>query len=237
MIILNFHGLGPVPHGIDAGEADCWLDLPCFENILDRVMGDDRILITFDDGNASDHAIALPALLRRCMKAMFFVCSGRVGMPGFLDAGRIRELAGQGMAIGSHGVRHLPWRCLDDGRLQDETAGSRKRLEDLLGRNVDCAACPFGDYDRRVLRALKKAGYQSVFTSDGGECAAGWWIKPRTTVRRSTPPAQLERILTASPRLARHAIDRLRVMAKANRPRPIANLRARQTPGIHFPAN
>lgn len=225
MIILNFHGIGPMPRGIDAGEAGCWLDVPRFDGILDRVMGDDRILITFDDGNESDHAIALPALLRRGMKAVFFICSGRVGMPGFLDAGQIRELSAQGMAIGSHGVCHQPWRGLDAGRLHDEVAGSRNRLEDLLGRYVNSAACPFGDYDRRVLHALKIAGYQSVFTSDGGECGPGWWLKPRTTVRRSLTPAQLERILTASPRPTRRALDRLRVIAKANRPRPFARLR------------
>lgn len=227
MVILNFHGLGPLPRGIDAGEADCWLDAPCFEGILDRVMGNERILITFDDGNESDHGIALPALLRRGMKAMFFICSGRVGMPGFLDAPQIRELAAHGMAIGSHGVCHLPWRSLDAGRLQDEVAGSRKRLEDLLGGNVDCAACPFGAYDRRVLRALKNAGYRSVFTSDGGECDPGRWLKPRTTIRRASAPAQLERILAAEPRPARRAIDRLRVIAKANRPRPLATWRGR----------
>lgn len=223
MIVLNFHGLGPHPRWIGAGEGGCWLDAAHFEGILDRVMGDDRILITFDDGNESDHGIALPALLRRGLKAMFFICSGRVGMPGFLDAGQIRELDGQGMTIGSHGVSHLPWRQLRDGRLQDEVAASRKRLEDLLGGSVDCAACPFGDYDGRVLRALKNAGYQSVFTSDGGECDPTWWLKPRTTVRRSFTMPQLEHILSANPSFARRAIDRLRVISKTNRPRPLAS--------------
>ncbi len=227
MVILNFHGLGPVPRDIDAGEADCWLNASHFESILDRVMGDDRILITFDDGNASDHGIALPALLRRGMEAMFFVCSGRVGMSTFLDAGQIRELDGHGMTIGSHGVNHQPWRSLDDKRLQEEVAGSRKALENLLGKKVESAACPFGDYDRRVLRILKNAGYQSVFTSDGGECDSGWWLKPRTTVRRSFTPAHLDRILTTEPRPARKLIDRLRVTAKANRPRPLATWRGR----------
>ncbi|HSP44332.1 MAG TPA: polysaccharide deacetylase family protein [Luteolibacter sp.] len=222
MVILNFHGLGPVPRDIEAGEADCWLDTPHFESILDRVMEDDRILLTFDDGNASDHGIALPALLRRGMKATFFVCSGRVGMPTFLKAGQIRELDGHGMAIGSHGVNHRPWRSLDDRLLQEEVAGSREALEKLLGSQVESAACPFGDYDRRVLRILKNAGYQSVFTSDGGGCDPAWWLKPRTTVRRSFTPAHLDRILSAEPRSARKVIDRLRVIAKANRPRPLA---------------
>lgn len=227
MVILNFHGLGPVPRDIDAGEADCWLDAPHFENILDRVMGDDRILVTFDDGNASDHGIALPALLSRGMKAMFFVCSGRVGMSNFLDAGQIRELNGHGMIIGSHGVNHRPWRSLDENILQEEVAGSREVLENLLGREVKSAACPFGDYDRRVLRILKNAGYQSVFTSDGGKCDSRWWLKPRTTVRRSFTPAHLDRILTAEPRPTRQLIDRLRVAAKANRPRPLSTWRIR----------
>lgn len=227
MIILNFHGLGPMPRGMDAGEADCWLDTEHFENILDRLMGDKRVLITFDDGNASDYEIALHALLRRGMKATFFICSGRVGMPTFLDAGQILELDGYGMTIGSHGVNHRPWRSLDYKGLEDELAGSRKALEGLLGKKVTSAACPFGDYDRRVLRALKNAGYHSVFTSDGGACNSGWWFKPRTTVRRSFTSSHLDQILTAEPRPARQLIDRMRVIAKANRPRPFTKWRSR----------
>ena len=227
MIILNFHGLGPVPRDIDAGEAECWLDTPHFESILDRVMGDERIVVSFDDGNASDHAIALPTLLRRGMKALFFICSGRVGMSTFLDAGQIHELNDHGMTIGSHGVNHLPWRSLSDIRLQEEVAGSRQALENLLGKNVESAACPFGDYDSRVLRFLKNSGYQSVFTSDGGECDSGRWLKPRTTVRRSFTPIHLDRILSTESRPARQLIDRLRLTAKANRPRHLATWRVR----------
>lgn len=226
MLILNFHGLGPVPREIDAGEADCWLDTRHFESILDRVMRDERVRITFDDGNASDHGIALPALLRRGMKATFLICSGRVDTPTFLDAGQIHELDGQGMTIGSHGVNHLPWRNLDHDRLQEEVAGSRRALENLLGKKVEAAACPFGDYDRRVLHALRNAGYRSVYTSDGGESISGWWIKPRTTVRRSFTLSHLDQILTATTP-SRRLIDRMRVIAKACRPRPLATWRCR----------
>ena len=45
--------------------------------------------ISFDDGNASDLEIGLPALLERGLTATFFVLAGRLGRPGSLDADEV----------------------------------------------------------------------------------------------------------------------------------------------------
>ena len=168
MTILNFHGLGPLPRELDEGEYSCWLDRHHFEVILDHIQGKDGIMITFDDGNESDFHIALPALLKRGMTAVFFICSGRIGGPGFLSASQCRELVSNEMKIGSHGVDHAPCRTLGRTALEREVKDSRRVLEKICGKSVDMAACPFGSYDRRVLGTLKNAGYRAVFTSDGG---------------------------------------------------------------------
>jgi peptidoglycan/xylan/chitin deacetylase (PgdA/CDA1 family) len=205
---------------IDPGEADCWLDADDFESILDQVKGNEQFLITFDDGNSSDFEIALPALLRRNMKAVFFVCSGRIGLPTFLNQNQIRELDANGMTIGSHGALHRPWRPLAQAELQHEITDSRRVLEDMLSKNVVSAACPFGDYDRRVLKVLRNAGYSTVYTSDGGECRAQQWLKPRTTIRRSYPPDRLKRILDARLTVSDRLINSLRIMVKKHRQGP-----------------
>ena len=221
MTILNFHGLGPIPREIDAGEYDCWLDIPRFEAILDRVQGNAEVSITFDDGNVSDYEIALPALLRRGMRAVFFICSGRTGQATFLNDAQIRELAASGMMIGSHGVSHKPWRNLDSIDLEKELAGSRVALEQVSGRKVDLAACPFGSYDRRVLAALKCAGYRAVFTSDGGFCNDAQWLRPRITIRRSFTPDRLEWFIKSRSTMTRRLLDNTRILFKRNRPRPL----------------
>jgi GT2 family glycosyltransferase len=221
MIVLNFHGVGPVHRDIGPDERECWLDIARFEEVLDLAKGRADVSLTFDDGNASDCEIALPALLDRGLRATFFICSGRIGLPSFLDEARIRELAAAGMTIGSHGVDHRVWRWLGDEELWHEVADSRSELERVCGGTVDLAACPFGAYDRRVLAALRRAGYRAVFTSDGGQCVPGQWLCPRTTVRRSFSSARLESVLKGGCSAVRRAASATRVLVKSQRPRPL----------------
>ena len=71
---------------------------------------------------------------------------------------------------------------LSSDHLQHELTESRRALEAVCGNPVDSAACPFGDYDRRVLNGLREAGYRYVFTSDGGDTVENSWLQARTTV-------------------------------------------------------
>src|SRR6478735_6633460 len=150
-LILNFHGVGPVPRAIDPGERNCWLDQNFFEDVLDRVAGHPQVRLTVDDGNSSDCERVLPELLKRNLHATFFVCSGRLNQPDFLSPVQVRELQSNGMGIGSHGVAHLPWRYLPPQHLRDEIEGSKHAIQEFCGVTVDAAACPFGSYDRTVL--------------------------------------------------------------------------------------
>ena len=92
LIILNFHGVGPISPNIGDGERNWWLEQNTFEAVLDLAREESHVQLTFDDGNASDFEIALPALLRRGMRAAFFLCSGRLDQPGFLSRKQVREL-------------------------------------------------------------------------------------------------------------------------------------------------
>ena len=193
--ILNLHGVGPVPRDLDDGERDCWLDRDFFEAVLELAKGGPHVRLTFDDGNSSDCEIVLPSLLRRGLQAAFFICSGRLDQPTFLSRVQVRELQSRGMRIGSHGAAHLPWRHLPPGRLREEIVDSRRVLEEGCGVAVDTAACPFGSYDHRVLRGLRRAGYRFVCTSDGGASAGGAWLQPRTTVTRSMTLPAVQRLV------------------------------------------
>lgn len=195
-LILNFHGVGPVPRDLDDGEHDCWLDLEQLEQVLEMVKGRNDVQLTFDDGNASDVEVALPALRRRKLVAAFFVCSGRLDAPTFLSRAQVCELSAQGMHVGSHGKAHRSWRGLDVASLKDELAGSRQVLEGVCGVPVHAAACPFGAYDRRALSMARAAGYRQVFTSDGGWARAGAWLMTRNTIRRSTSLSDVRRLLS-----------------------------------------
>jgi peptidoglycan/xylan/chitin deacetylase (PgdA/CDA1 family) len=185
-LILTFHGLGEPPRSVGDPERMVWIPLEWFEAIIDAPLNH-AVSVSFDDGNSSDIEHALPALMRRGLTARFFPLAGRIGQQGYLDAADIAGLSAAGMRIGSHGIHHRDWRKLSDSALQEELTSSRGALAAIIDADVTEAACPFGSYDRRVLRALRTAGYGRVFTSDGGVNATGAWLSPRTTVDRSRP--------------------------------------------------
>jgi peptidoglycan/xylan/chitin deacetylase (PgdA/CDA1 family) len=185
-LILTFHGLGEPPDSIADTERNVWVPVQWFEAIIDAAPRN-GVGLAFDDGNASDVLQALPALAGRGMTARFFPLTGRLGEEGYLSAEDIAGLSAAGMVVGSHGCHHRDWRTLTDGELHEELTVSRRALVEIVDTDITEAACPFGSYDRRVLRALRAAGYRHVFTSDGGTHAIGAWPASRTTVDRSRP--------------------------------------------------
>jgi peptidoglycan/xylan/chitin deacetylase (PgdA/CDA1 family) len=214
VVNITFHGVGPVPRELPPGEAAVWLELDRFERILDAVAGRDDVALFFDDGNASDLELALPALQSRGLAATFAPIAGRLGQPGFLAAGGLPELAGAGMTIASHGLEHRRWRGLSGAELEAELVDGRRAIEAAAGVPVTHAACPFGAYDRRVLAALRRLGYTRVFTSDEGPARRERRLQPRTSIRRDHDDAAVERILSGRAPAAQRARRALRLAAK-----------------------
>ena len=196
-INLTFHGVGEPERALEPGEAGVWMSRRRFAAVLDAVAGRDDVRVTFDDGNASDLEHALPALADRGLRATFFVVAGRLGARGFLDAAGVRTLADAGMAIGCHGMRHRPWRALDDDALREELLDARRALEDVVQRPVVAAGCPFGSYDRRVLGALRRYGYERVYTSDRGTARTSAWLQARNSIGPSSGAGLLDAIAAA----------------------------------------
>ncbi len=183
---LIFHGIGTPERELEPGEEPYWISMSFFEDILDAVLNlpsPFQVRLSFDDGNRSDHGIALPALLQRNLKADFFVLTGRLGQPGSLDPDQVRALQAAGMGIGSHGVDHRNWSRLDSAALQHDLAESRKTLEAVCGTSIQSAGVPFGAYNSRVLRAIAATGYACAYTSDGGSMQPDAFLRPRSSVR------------------------------------------------------
>lgn len=201
-MILTFHGVGAVPAHVGDSERGVWVERELFEAILDEVRARDDVAITFDDGNRSDVEIAMPALAERGMRGTFFVLADRLGTPGYLSAGDLEELTAAGMTVGCHGSAHRSWRSLGDDELRRDVDGGRGQLERALGGSVTEASCPFGEYDRRVLRELRRLGFTRAYTSDGGWTDAGRWLQARNTVTSDWQSLR-ERLEGREPRAAR----------------------------------
>jgi peptidoglycan/xylan/chitin deacetylase (PgdA/CDA1 family) len=212
IVNLTVHGIGPTVRELDAGEDETWVRVDQFEQVLDAIKGREDVRITFDDGNASDVEIALPALRERGLTGEFYVLAGRLGEPGRLTADQVRELDQAGMKIGSHGWAHTDWRKIDAGEALQEMVRANQLLGELVGRPVTHVAIPFGSYDRNVLRRLHRAGVARAYTSDGGRARRDAWLQPRTSLRHDIDEAWTREVLDGVPSLpsrARGAAARL----------------------------
>jgi peptidoglycan/xylan/chitin deacetylase (PgdA/CDA1 family) len=213
-LVLDIHGIGPKPAWIQPDEDSYWCDHPAtFERILDQVSAaferdGTRIEITFDDGNASDASIAVPALARRKLRAAFFVCAGRIGTPGYLDRAALADLLAAGMQIGSHGWSHVDWSKIDDATLEVEVNDAKRSIEDATGRPVDAVAIPFGRYNRRVMGRL--GGFRTIYTSDGGFAREGGRIVPRNSYRKHWGDTTLAELCAGRERLLRKTLRPVR---------------------------
>lgn len=216
-LVLTFHGIGEIPAHVGVNERPFWCVGSEFTAILDEINRESQqaglpIHITFDDGNDTDVRLALPALVARGLTAHFFVCVGRLGKPGYLYEAQVVELRDAGMRIGSHGWDHIDWRRANDATMDRELRISRERLSDILNQDVDEVAIPFGSYDRRVLRILRRGGIRTVYTSDGGRSSGRDWIVSRVTYTSSWDAATLRRVASVTPSLkdiARLSLARL----------------------------
>ncbi len=135
--------------------------------------------LTFDDALAGVHARALPVLDELGLTATVFVVTGSLGVappwwPGAaptLGAGALAELAAAGWTLGSHTRTHPSLPTLGPSALQDELAGSRDDLADLLGAAPRTLAYPHGHHDPVVRAAAVAAGYDVAVTFHNGRIA------------------------------------------------------------------
>lgn len=144
-------------------------------------------VLTFDDGLLDNYTVVFPLLLEFGFRATFYVVpryaeitrwvhprSGRwsdVTLPGYtvpfssMQPRHWRELAAQGMEIGSHTLSHQPLTRLSFERMCREVVESRQRLQDEIGAAVQAFCYPLGRFNGRILRTVEEAGYAAACTT------------------------------------------------------------------------
>ncbi|HEY6221416.1 MAG TPA: polysaccharide deacetylase family protein [Candidatus Eisenbacteria bacterium] len=143
------------------------------------------IALTADDGYASQHTHLRPLLRELGIPWTVFVLAGMLGKRNdwdhpwvsprerHLTPDEVRQLAGEGVTIGSHGMTHVNMTALTDAALEEELARSREILQGISGQPVDGVAYPWGLADERVADAARSAGYRLGFGADVGPSTGG----------------------------------------------------------------
>jgi Predicted xylanase/chitin deacetylase len=140
------------------------------------------IALTFDDGYRSVAEVAWPELRRRGWPATLYVVARTLDDPGrfawdvsastataaLIDRGLLRELADDGLSIGSHTRSHpylpsLPWT-----EVVTEVRDSRHELEDAIGSAVASFSYPQGGWNHTIRNLVADAGYRTAVTMDRG---------------------------------------------------------------------
>jgi peptidoglycan/xylan/chitin deacetylase (PgdA/CDA1 family) len=159
------------------------------------------VVITLDDGYADNVENALPILVRYGHRATCYVASGALGRYNLWDAEKLRvrkpvmtvaqlgEWTGAGMEVGAHTRTHPHLPALESSRIEEEVRGSRCDLEDLTGREVAHFCYPYGEFDERVLGAVRDAGFATATTVRRARARGGDdpYRLPRVQVREQDP--------------------------------------------------
>lgn len=139
------------------------------------------VMITFDDGCRSVVSYGSDVLTKHGAVATVFVTTDpkagvfRIGAATDprIDDNTLREIDRGAFRIESHTVSHNPLTSLAPEDLDRELIESKRTLESLTGRPVSHLALPGNWYDRRVLSAARRAGYQAVWSSMPGSVLPG----------------------------------------------------------------
>jgi len=123
--------------------------------------------LTFDDGGISAYTVIAEELKKIGMLSHFFITTGKIGHPFFVNEYQIKKLREMGHIIGSHSHSH-PERMskCSWNELLDEWGTSVRILSDILSEKVTTASVPGGFYSKKVALAASQVGIKRLFTSE-----------------------------------------------------------------------
>jgi peptidoglycan/xylan/chitin deacetylase (PgdA/CDA1 family) len=195
-LIVMYHGMGGAD-GVSTDDFSAQLDalsnrrriVPLREALdsVDTPAAADLASITFDDGYRDFLELADPILRDRGLHSTMFVPAGHIGGSNQWDAGRaptrrimtareLCELDPARVEIGAHGLSHCRMSQLDEAALQSETAGARRKLEEILQREIRFFAYPYGqgdDFDAASEQAVRRAGFAAACSTRFGRGSRG----------------------------------------------------------------
>lgn len=134
--------------------------------------------VTFDDGMANNHEIALPILREYDIPATVYVTTGLVGATSpwigrggsgaMMTAHQLRELVDTGWELGGHTRTHPDLSTLDYAACRAEIADGCAELERIAGTRVETFAYPLGRYGPAALAAVRDCGLLAGVTAGSG---------------------------------------------------------------------
>jgi len=133
-------------------------------------------MITFDDTDEDQFAIGKPELDKHGFKGVFFIMTISIGKPRYMTKEQIKQLSDEGNVVASHTWRHdrvdkylsTPHIDRDTKKIVNndwdlQLVDTRKKLEDIIGKEIHYFAYPFGVWKHDGIPEIQKRGIKMAF--------------------------------------------------------------------------
>ncbi len=129
--------------------------LPVYEVATDQ----QAVSISFDASWGAERTLAiLDTLDEYGVKCTFFLVN--IWLEDYPEMAR--EIAMRGHEIGLHSVSHPRFSLLSEDQIKKELADNFALVQELTGYSPSLFRPPFGDYNNRVIRVTREAGYTPI---------------------------------------------------------------------------
>lgn len=147
-----------------------WNDI-CYEK------NEKTICLTFDDVRESVYQRAFPILKRYKMPFTIFVATDLLDTEGYISTRQLKEMAESPLCtVGSHGKSHIAYR-FNPKALKSELVESNDILKQLVGKNIDYFAFPYGSVFacslENVVVVSESGLYKNAFSTISSPYDAG----------------------------------------------------------------
>lgn len=162
-----------------------------FEDLEKQNFGEKNIIITFDDCIAHLMDFAVPELVKRNMKAVFYMPTAHIGKINewdysiglskleIMNEDDLKKLVALGMEVGSHAHRHIMLEEYDASLVYGDIVSSKSILEELTGKQVKTLAYPYGSVPRKYAQMAEDAGYSyalAVYSKNQNNYCLRRWV-------------------------------------------------------------
>lgn len=133
-------------------------------------------MITFDDTDEEQFTIGKTEMDKYGFKGVYFIMTISIGRPRYMTKEQIKQLSDEGHVVASHTWRHdrvdkyltTPHMDRDMKKIVNndwdlQLVDTRKKLEDIIGKEIHYFAYPFGIWKHDGIPEIQKRGFKMAF--------------------------------------------------------------------------